>query len=206
MNVSVLLLTHNEERNLPRCLQALSWCDDIVTVDSGSTDRTVEIALASRVRVLERPFDNFAEQRNFGLTHGDLRHEWVLHLDADEVVTPEFHKKLSMLEPAADIDGYRIPAKLMLGEHWLRYSGMYPTYQVRLGHRERLRFMQAGHGQREILDAERIATFDEPYLHYNFSNGAESWFRKHLRYAQDEARLLVEERSQQRPRGGSVFA
>lgn len=191
MEVSVLILTFNEESNLPRCLATLSWCDDIIVVDCGSTDRTVEIARQADARVLHRPFDNFANQRNFGLAEGAPRHEWVLHLDADEVTTPKFHKRLMALAPEANIDAYRVPSKTMLYEHWLRYAGMYPTYQVRLGHRERLRFKQVGHGQREDLPASRVGTFDEPYLHYNFSQGLAAWLRKHLKYAEDEARLLV---------------
>ncbi len=195
MNVSVLILTFNEEKTLPRCLAALVWCDDIVVLDSGSTDGTIEIAERAGARVIHRSFDDFASQRNFGLTQGGLRHEWVLHLDADEVVTPEFQQRLVALIPTAEIDAYRVPSKLMLHETWLRYAGMYPTYQVRLGHCNRLRFKQVGHGQREDLQPERVGTFDVPYLHYNFSHGLANWLRKHVKYAQDEADLLVQTRS-----------
>jgi glycosyltransferase involved in cell wall biosynthesis len=199
MEVSALLLTYNEEHNLSRCPQALSWCDDIIVIDSGSTDNTVEIASSFGVRILTRSFDNFAEQRNFGLAEGGPRHEWVLHLDADEVITPEFQRKLKALNPPDEIHGYRVPSKLMFGEHWLRYSGMYPSYQVRLGRRDQLRFVQVGHGQRESVAAEHLATFDEPYLHYNFSSGLKKWLIKHIAYAEDEARLILEERKHQDP-------
>lgn len=191
MNVSVLILTFNEAKALPRCLAALEWCDDILVVDSGSTDGTVAIAESAGARVMYRRFDDFASQRNFGLMSGGLRHEWVLHLDADEVVTPEFRQSLRDLSPASGIDAYRVPSKLMLNETWIRYAGMYPTYQVRLGHRERLRFKQVGHGQREDLPPERVGTFEVPYLHYNFSHGLANWLRKHVKYAEDEADLLV---------------
>jgi glycosyltransferase involved in cell wall biosynthesis len=172
-------------------LASIAWCDDILVVDSGSTDETVQIAERAGARVICRAFDNFATQRNFGLIHGGLRHDWVLHLDADEVVTPRFRDQLEKLAPPPAIDAYRVPSKLMLHETWLRHAGMYPTYQVRLGHRDRLRFKQVGHGQREDLAPERVGTFDEPYLHYNFSHGLASWLRKHVRYAEDEAELLV---------------
>ena len=99
MKVSVLLITFNEAKNLARCLSALSWCDDIVIVDSGSTDNTVEIARDRNVRVLQRQFDNFSGQRNFGILEGKLRYDWVLHLDADEVVTQEFVSRLLALDP-----------------------------------------------------------------------------------------------------------
>ncbi|HEY7551450.1 MAG TPA: glycosyltransferase family 2 protein [Hyphomicrobiaceae bacterium] len=191
MDVSVLLLTFNEAELMPRCLAALAWCDDILVIDSGSTDDTVKIAEGAGARVIYRPFDNFANQRNFGLAYGGLRHGWVLHLDADEVVTPEFRAQLNKLEPPPEIDAYRVPSKLMLGGAWLRHAGTYPTYQVRLGHRDRLRFKQVGHGQREDLSLERVGMFNEPYLHYNFSHGLVNWLRKHVRYAEDEANLLV---------------
>jgi hypothetical protein len=190
MKVSVLILTFNEEANLDACLDALAWCDDILVLDSGSTDRTVEIARANKARVLCRRFDNFASQRNFGLEHGSFKHEWILHLDADEIVTPEFVGALDRLSCTETLDAYRVPSKLILFGRWLRHAGMYPTYQVRLGHRERLRFSQVGHGQRETSASERIGLFPEPYLHYSFAHGMRHWLEKHVRYAQDEAELL----------------
>lgn len=193
MKVSVLLLTFNEERNLSRCLDGLTWCDDIVTVDSGSTDRTLEIARARDVRVLERPFDNFANQRNFGLDNANFRANWVLHLDADEVATPEFKAALDALTPPEGIHGYRVPSKTLLYGRWLKRSGMYPAYQVRLG-RQDMRFIQVGHGQREALEPAQVGTFPEPYLHHNFSQGLPTWLRKHVRYAEDEAERALSER------------
>lgn len=191
MNVSCLILTFNEEVNIGRCLASLSWCDDIVIVDSGSSDRTVEIARSHGARVLARPFDNFANQRNFGLNESDFLHEWVLHLDADEVVTTEFVAALNALMPPRDIDAWQVPSKMILFGRWIRHAGMYPTYQVRLGHRDRLRFIQVGHGQREDLPAEKIGVFDFPYLHYSFSKGMFAWLSKHVRYARDEASLIL---------------
>ena len=195
MNVSVLLLTFNEEANLPRCLEALAWCDDIVVIDSGSQDRSIEILEAHGARVLARPFDDFAGQRNFGLDAGAFHYDWVLHLDADEVVTPGFVAALEALTPANDIDGYFVPSKTILFNRWLKYAGMWPSYQARLGHRERMRFKQVGHGQREDVLPERMAVFNVPYLHYNFSHGMTRWLEKHVRYARDEAALLCDVRT-----------
>ncbi len=202
LKVSALILTLNEEGNLPRCLEALAWCDDVVVLDSGSTDRTAEIALSYGARFITRPFDTFADQRNYGLERGSLIHEWVLHLDADEVVTTEFKVALDQLVPARNVFAFRVPSKLMLHDRWLRHAGMYPTYQVRIGHRERLRFKQIGHGQREDLPASAVATFEEPYLHYNFSHGIPAWFVKHVRYARDEGENIFSQR--QRPQAGRL--
>ena len=190
MKVSVLILTFNEAQNLPRCLASLDWCDDIVIVDSGSTDTTIEIADVHGARTLSRPFDNFAAQRNYGIEYGDLRHDWVLHLDADEVLTEAFVTALFKLSPHDDIWAYNVPSKIILFGRWLKYAGMYPTYQVRLGRTDKLRFSQVGHGQREDLAQDKVAVFPEPYLHHNFSHGMKRWLEKHVRYAADEAKMI----------------
>ena len=85
---SVLILTLNEEADLPRCLESVAGCDDIVVLDSGSKDGTPEIARAAGARVFERTFDTFAGQRNFAQREIPFRHRWVFHLDADERFTP----------------------------------------------------------------------------------------------------------------------
>src|SRR2546429_5763243 len=87
--ISVVILTLNEELNLPRCLEAISWCDDVLIVDSFSSDATLKIAAEYGVRVVQRAFDSFAAQRNFAVEHCELRYEWIFHLDADEVMTPD---------------------------------------------------------------------------------------------------------------------
>ena len=191
MQVSTLLLTYNEVNNLVRCLEALSWCDDIVAIDSGSTDGSQEILQRYGVRVLFRNFDNFASQRNFGLDHSNLKYNWVLHLDADEITPVEFQTALHELpENPEDVDGYYVPSRMMLAGRWLKHAHGYPIYQARLGHRDRFRFIQVGHGQREHPNA-RMATFSEPYVHYNYSHGLKRYLERHLRYAADEAELVV---------------
>lgn len=191
--ISVLILTLNEEDNLPRCLDALDWADDVLVVDSFSTDRTVEVAEAWGASVLQRRFDNFAGQRNFGLTEGELKHEWVLHLDADEVVPPELRDEMFRVIEDDSKDAYRVPSKMILHGRWLRYAGMYPAYQVRLGRRDALQFEQVGHGQRETLSPESIGTLEHALLHYSFSKGLDDWFAKHNRYSTAEARLALKE-------------
>ena len=108
--ISVLILTFNEEANLPRCLKSVAWSDDVLVVDSFSTDRTVEIAKKFGARVLEREFDHFAGQRNFGLDMGELRHDWVLHLDADEVVTEALRDEMIAVRQGS-YHAYRVPSR-----------------------------------------------------------------------------------------------
>jgi len=186
--ISVLILTLDEEANIGDCLDSVSWADDVLVLDSGSTDRTVEIATARGARVMHRDFDDFARQRNYGLAHGDLAHDWVLHLDADERVTPALRDALHARAKAGAHDAYRVPSKLMLHGQWLKHAGMYPTYQIRFGRREALTFTQVGHGQRGDLPADAIGTLDEPLVHHAFSKGLDHWLDRHNRYSTDEAR------------------
>ncbi len=205
--ISVVILTFNEASNLHRCLASIAWCDDILVVDSGSTDDTVAIASAAGARVLVRTFESFASQRNVAMEQGALRHAWVLHLDADEVVTTALREEMLALAVADSTHYpiYRVPSKLIFMGKWLRYSGMYPAYQVRFGRRDRLRFVDHGHGQRESLPPEEVGTIRSPLDHYNFSKGVTDWFARHLRYAQAEALQAVAERGAAL-RVGEVFS
>lgn len=188
MPVSVLILTYNEAENLPRCLASVAWADDVLVLDSFSTDDTVAIAEAAGARVMQRAFDDFAGQRNHGLETGDLRHEWVLHLDADEVVPGALRDEiLAVASREVPYDAYRVASKMMFQGKWLRRAGMYPAYQVRLGRRDRLRFVQVGHGQREDLPHEAVGTLEHALEHYSFSRGLAEWYAKHNRYSTDEA-------------------
>jgi glycosyltransferase involved in cell wall biosynthesis len=187
--VSVLILTRNEESNIARCLDSVAWSDDVVVLDSGSTDRTVEIAISRGARVLHRPFDDFATQRNFGMQSAELKHDWVLHLDADEVVPAALAKEIATTISDSPKDAYRLASKLMFMDRWLRFSGMYPVYQVRLGHKDKLRFRQSGHGQREISENLQLGTLREPYQHFNFSKGLSDWIERHNRYSTEEAMM-----------------
>ena len=84
---SILILTYNEEKNLPECLDSIAWCDDIWILDSGSTDRTVEIAKERGCHLLTRKFDNFGNQRNYAIDTATFKYPWVFDLDADERFT-----------------------------------------------------------------------------------------------------------------------
>ena len=184
--ISVIILTHNEEINIGRCLDSVSWSDDILIVDSFSDDRTVDISKRHGARVIQRAFDDFSAQRNFANEQGNLKNEWVLHLDADEIVTPELRAEL----PKAmfgDKDAYRVSSKLMFCGKFLRHAGLFPWYQVRFGRKQALRFKQVGHGQRETLEPSRIGTLKSSLLHFNFSKGLSDWIERHDRYSTAEA-------------------
>jgi glycosyltransferase involved in cell wall biosynthesis len=204
---SVLILTRNEEQNLPDCLASVKWCDDIVVLDSRSTDQTAAVAKSAGARVFERSFDDFAAQRNYALDKVPFRHPWVFHLDADERFTEPLQRECETVIAADRQSGFLVPSKLMFMGKWLRWSGMYPVYQMRLMKLGEIRFIQTGHGQREA-DAKRgVGKLREPYLHYNFSKGLDDWREKHDRYSTKEAEESLQERQKRaigwRDLGGS---
>lgn len=186
--ISVVILCHNETGNLPRCLAALRSCDEVVVVDDGSTDGSQAVAKAAGARVLRHSFESFADQRNWAMREGGLRNGWVLHLDADEVMTSavleEIDHRLSAMP--TDAAGW-FPRKIMLGEKWLRFSADYPVYVPRLVHCQGLLYVMRGHGDVLSTEPSESVYFDAPMLHYNFSKGWADWRARHERYAAAEA-------------------
>jgi glycosyltransferase involved in cell wall biosynthesis len=103
--ISVVIITYNEERNLPRTLEQLRWCDDVIVVDSYSQDRTLEIAHAFQCRVVQQRFEGYGLQKNHGIALA--KHDWVLSIDADEVLSQELQHELQQLDLAhSDYQGY----------------------------------------------------------------------------------------------------
>jgi len=185
--VSVVILTLNEETNLGACLDSCQWCDDVVVLDSGSTDGTAGIAAARGVRVFTNPFQSFGQQRNWAIDNVPSKHEWVFHLDADERFTPELVAEMHRVLAANPAEaGFFIANQMVLMGSCLRYSSGYPAYQMRLFHKQRMRFIDVGHGQREA-PGTRLGTLKQPYVHLNFSKGLDDWFARHNRYSTLEA-------------------
>jgi glycosyltransferase involved in cell wall biosynthesis len=135
MSVSACVICFNEERNLRRCLESVSWADEIVIVDSFSQDRTLEIAKGYTGQVFERKWTGYRDQKNFALSKASG--DWILSLDADEVVSEvlrqEIQKEISR-HPAKG--GYRIPRRSYYQGRWINHSSFYPDRQLRLFRRE----------------------------------------------------------------------
>jgi len=185
--VSVVILTLDEAINIRACIESCAWCNDVHVLDSGSSDGTREIASECGASVWEHPFESFGAQRNWAIDNIPTRHDWIFHLDADERFTPELVEELrELFRSEPDESGFLVPNKLMFMGRWLKRAGGYPTYQMRLFHKGRTRFVDHGHGQREEEGA-RLGRLREPYLHYNFSKGLDEWFDKHNRYSRKEA-------------------
>jgi glycosyltransferase involved in cell wall biosynthesis len=170
---SAILITHNEERDLPQALTSLQGlADEIVVVDSGSTDRTCELARQGGARVLSRAFDGFDQQKNF--TAAQASHDWVFSLDADEVVGRELRASLlAWKQSAPACVAYEVGRRTNYLGRWIRHSGWYPEYHLRLYRRDRARFAGALH---ESLRAQGpTGRLEGDLLHYTVRSLAEHY-------------------------------
>ncbi|MFN0012047.1 MAG: glycosyltransferase family 2 protein [Phycisphaerales bacterium] len=188
--VSIVILTYNEEGNIADCIRSCAWCDDVHVLDSGSSDRTAEIARSMGVTVHTNRFRSFGDQRNWAIDHIPCRHPWHFHLDADERFTPEVVREMvDLLGPdgsASDKACYLCPSKMIFMGEWIKHSAGYPSYQVRLFRFGQCRFVDFGHGQREDSRGP-VGTMVQPYMHYSFSKGLNEWLNKHNEYSEREA-------------------
>jgi glycosyltransferase involved in cell wall biosynthesis len=185
--VSVMIFTLDEATHLPSCLEAARWCDDVIIVDSFSTDATEAIARSHGARFFQHRFTGFGSQRNWALANTSPRHDWILILDADERITPELADEMRRLleHPPATVGAYRVKRRFHMWGRWLRYSSLYPTWVVRLIHRERVRYVDRGHAETQEVDGE-IHELQHDLIDENLK-GVDEWFARQNRYSTKEA-------------------
>lgn len=190
--VSVLIFTLNEELNLPACLDSLQWCDDIVVIDSFSDDATLEICRRRNVRVVQNEFTGFGDQRNFALEQVDSKHDWVLILDADERVPPNLAEELSKLAVTSpsNVGAYRLRRRFHLWGRWLRYSSLYPTWVVRFVRRGKVRYVNRGHAETQVVEGD-IGEIRADLIDENLK-GLDAWFDRQSDYARRDAEYELE--------------
>lgn len=186
--ISTVVFTLNEEINLPACLASLTSCDDLVVVDSGSSDRTIELARAAGARVYEHSFTGFGDQRQWALESLEFKHPWVLILDADERVTPALWSE--MMTRAASCSestaAFRLKRRFYWEGRWLRYANLYPSWVVRLVRRGRVRYRNRGHAETQEVSGG-VEALEEDLLDEN-RKGLVAWRERQARYAEEEAR------------------
>ncbi|HEY5212371.1 MAG TPA: glycosyltransferase family 2 protein [Acidobacteriaceae bacterium] len=187
--ISVLILTRNEEQDLPGCLDSVAWSDDVHILDSESTDRTTEIARERGATVTTRRFDNYAAQRNAAIQL-PFRHPWVLFLDADERPTAELSAEMLRVADAApaSVAGFRMRRRDFLWGTWLKHAQMTPYYVrlLRVGHVHYTREVN------EVVEVDgEIRELQSPLDHFAFSKGISHWIAKHNTYSSKEAELLA---------------
>ena len=190
--ISILVLTKNEEQDLPGCLDSVHWSDDIHVYDSLSDDRTTEIAESYGAKVTSRAFDNWASHQNWGLANIPFKHEWVFYIDADERMTPELREAIqTAVKNPSDNVAFRIQRRDFFLDTWLKHVQTSPYY-MRLFRPQKMRYERL---------VNPISIPDGPvgqvtgFLdHYPFSKGVSHWLNRHNSYSTFEAQQIIENR------------
>jgi len=185
--LTAIVLTKNEEAFIGGCIESLLWAGEIIIIDSLSSDNTIEIAHSYRVTVVQHPFANFAEQRNFALNVANS--DWVLFVDADERITPDLASEIKKAVNIAGISGWWIPRMNFIFGCWMRNAGMYPDYQLRLMGRTTSTYNPDQFVHERPTIAGECGYLKNPILHFAYSNLAEINQSQNM-YARFKANML----------------
>ncbi len=205
--ISACIISFNEERNIDACLESVAWCDEIVVVDSFSTDRTPEIARGRGARVVQATWTGHVAQKNRAVE--EARGEWLLAIDCDERVTPRLRREIeSRLASGGTADGYAIARKLFYLGRWLEHGGWFPEWRVRLFRRGRSRWTGVDphdtvevDGRTERIEPEGEGTDAAVILHHSFRDLSHQ-LKVLDRYSEIQAGELF--RRGRRPRAGDL--
>ena len=176
MKISATVITFNEEQDIAEALESLAWADEIIVVDSESTDRTVEIARRYTDRVIVRPWPGYAAQKTFAAEQA--ANDWIFNLDADERVCPELAAQLLKLKNEGDPSaaGFKMPRRTNYLGRWIKHSGWYPDYKLRLYDRRRARWR--GEFVHESVQTDgRVDRLSGDILHYTVRRVSEHHLR-----------------------------
>ena len=193
MNISATIITLNEESNIKAACESLAWADEIVVVDSDSTDATRQIAEACGARVITNPWPGFGAQKQFAVDQ--TKHVWIFSLDADERVSDELKRSIDSLRQKADLaDGYEIARRTFYQGRWIRGGGWYPDRQLRLFKKSKGHWKQRHIHESVTMDpGTRVEKLKGDLLHYTSQNAAHHHRVIGERYAPLAARQMFEE-------------
>jgi len=200
MKISATIITFNEERNISRAIESLRCCDEIVVVDSGSTDRTVQLAVKLGARVMDCNWRGYAGQKNYA--SDQCHNDWILSLDADEALSEALEAEIWQIKKnGALFDAYTMPRLAQYLGRWILHSGWYPDRKVRLFNRTRAKWV-GGYVHESVVVEGSIGHLDSNILHFT-CNSLSEHLKTMDRYTTLAAEQLV---AQQRPIGWTQLA
>jgi glycosyltransferase involved in cell wall biosynthesis len=189
--ISAIVVCHNEEERIEDCLKSLSWCDEIVVVDSYSTDRTPQICRRYTERFIQRAWAGYRDQKAYA--HSQATRDWVLLVDSDERVTAELRREIAsaLAEQNPLYAGYAIPRLVYYLDRWWWRGGWYPDYDVRLFRRDRASWGGSDPHEKIIVDG-RVRRLRHPLHHFSYRN-IEDHFQRINRFTSISSRELKKE-------------
>ncbi len=190
MKISALIITKNEEEKIAAAIESLSWADEVIVVDSESTDRTREFAEGLGAKVIVQTWLGFSGQKQFAVEQA--ANDWVFSLDADEIITPALRSEIETLKNSADLaDGYRIPRLSVYMERQIRHGGWYPDWQLRLFDRRKGKWKDVlVHESVEMLPGSKTVKLKGDIIHNSVENAAHHHQMIGERYAPLAARQM----------------
>lgn len=191
-SIAAIVLTQDEEENLPGCLESIEpVAAEIHVVDSGSTDNTVKIAEKRGAQVHHHPFENYGAQRNWAMDNLPIEQDWVLHVDADERLSDELRQEIpaAVRDAPDDVDGYMVARRTVFLGRWIKHGGLYPTYHLRLMRRGAGRCEDRRYDQHFMVEGD-TEQLDGDLVDVN-SESLERWVARHNRWASAEAREVL---------------
>jgi glycosyltransferase involved in cell wall biosynthesis len=186
MKITATIIAYNEERHIARAIESLRCCDEIVVVDSGSVDRTVELASKLGARVVETHWPGYAAQKNFAAEQAT--HDWILSLDADEALSELLEAEIwTLKKKGPTCDAYTMPRMAQYLGRWILHSGWYPDRKVRLYHRAKAKWV--GNFVHESVEVDgRVGHLESNLLHFTCDSLSE-----HLKTMDRYTTLAAEE-------------
>ncbi len=193
MKISAAIITYNEERNIARAIESLRCCDEIVVVDSGSSDRTVELATKLGARVLDMAWRGYAGQKNYASEC--CTNDWVLSLDADEALSEALEAEIWQIKKnGPEFDAYTMPRMAQYLGRWILHSGWYPDRKIRLFDRRRAKWV-GGYVHESVVVAGSVGHLESNILHFTCSSLSEH-LKTMDRYTTLAAEQLVSQNAQ----------
>lgn len=192
--ISVFLQTLNEEQNIDACLNCLGWSDDVVVLDSFSSDDTAEIAASYGAKVYKRHYHGRADNQNWAIKNISFKYDWIMQCDADERVSEELRKEItSIVKTDRQNSAFRLARRDMFLGKWIKHSSQYPVYLVRLYRKDSIRWSRSANPIAHIEG--EVGTLKNDLVHYPFSKGYFDWVRRHNNYSSFEAIDNIHERA-----------
>jgi len=191
--ISVIILTYNEEKNIENCLRSVcEWVNEIFIVDSYSTDKTLEVASIYTDKIYQHPFETQAKQFNWALDNLPVTAEWIMRLDADEMVTPELADELSSVlhEISSDITGLYVKRRVYFMGRWIRHGGYYPIWLLRIWRRGKAKVEERFMDEHVVLFEGKTIRLKNDIVEKN-NKDLTWWIGKHNSYATREAKDMI---------------